>query len=371
MSVSNAAFSKGRAKILHTAFIELNQKALCKVTYSHKELYKRYGDFRLLAIDGSKVRLPHTKEIKDEFGSIPFANQLEKTKGNNTFALASVLYDVENHIALDASINSIKKGEKDLAISHLKYIKKHDLLLLDRGYGSYELMSKILDFKGNFVIRLSKQTFKVATEMFKDDTSFDITTDIYPHIELQRKHNKKEINIRKKIKIRFVKVILDNNEIEVLATSLTDTEKYPRDIFKEIYWKRWKVETFFSKLKTRLELENFTGKSVESVKQDFYSSVFLCGLESILTEDTDIILKEKENVTHIQKVNKAVSFNAIKDRAFDILFEEEDINSILSELEALFIMNPSLERKKRNTPRKKSIPRKLIHFLKRGKKYVF
>lgn len=40
---------------------------------------------------------------------------------------------------------------------------------------------------------------------------------------------------------------------------------------------RLRIETFFGILKTRLDLENFTGKSAESVYQDFYSSVYLTG----------------------------------------------------------------------------------------------
>ena len=48
--------------------------------------------------------------------------------------------------------------------------------------------------------------------------------------------------------------------------------------------KRWGIETFFGVLKGRLNLENFSGKTAESVKQDFYSTIFISNLETILTE---------------------------------------------------------------------------------------
>ena len=61
-------------------------------------------------------------------------------------------------------------------------------------------------------------------------------------------------------------------------------------------------------MKGRLSLENFTGKTVESIKQDFWSSVFITNLESIMTADL-----EKRGVQVDRKIiNKAVSFNAIK-----------------------------------------------------------
>ncbi len=68
------------------------------------------------------------------------------------------------------------------------------------------------------------------------------------------------------IKVRLVKVILSTGETEVLVTSLMDEEKFPTEIFTELYHYRWRVETFFSKLKGRLGLENFTGKSVEAIR---------------------------------------------------------------------------------------------------------
>ena len=376
MSVSNAAYSKGRQKILHTAFIELNELAIVGATYTDKSQYKRYLGHRVLAVDGSKVRLPNTDDVKMEFGTLYFSNQ-DGASGEHAFALASTLYDVENKIALDSILAHTKSSEKDLAINHLKHVQKDDLIIFDRGYSSYELMSNIVENKAHFVIRVSSKSFKQAQEMFKDDSLQDETVTLVPSTKLARKQRDGFVSIKDSLNVRFVKVILNTGEVEILATSLLDTEKYPQKTFKEIYWKRWDVETFYSKLKTRLELENFTGKSAECVKQDFYSSVFLTGLESILTEDVDKKLAkktEKKTVStpkHKQQVNKAVSFNIIKNRAFDILLEQKSIDKIIPELEALFLTNPTLYRPHRKTPRKEVRFRRLVNFLKRKKKYVF
>jgi hypothetical protein len=40
-------------------------------------------------------------------------------------------------------------------------------------------------------------------------------------------------------------------------------------------------------------LENFTGTSVEAVKQDFYATIFICGLESLLTHEANQRLQAK------------------------------------------------------------------------------
>jgi hypothetical protein len=41
-------------------------------------------------------------------------------------------------------------------------------------------------------------------------------------------------------------------------------------MLKELYHLRWGIETFLGVLKERLKIENFTGKTVIAIKQDFF-----------------------------------------------------------------------------------------------------
>ncbi len=154
-------------------------------------------------------------------------------------------------------------------------------------------------------------------------------------------------------------------------TSLQDTIRYPTKEFKDVYYFRWGIESFYGLIKTRLELENFTGIGVEAVRQDFFSTLYLSGLESLLTETAQVQLSQKQTV-HPQVVNRAVSFNALKNQAFGLLFLSGLENEVILErLTALFLMNPCLERKGRNPPRLKSSSRTLLNFHKRQKKRCF
>ena len=54
-------------------------------------------------------------------------------------------------------------------------------------------------------------------------------------------------------------------------------------------------------------------------------------------------------------VNKAVSFNAIKNYAFELFYERGDIGDKLKKLTRLFLLNPSITRKERIVPRKKNL----------------
>jgi hypothetical protein len=84
------------------------------------------------------------------------------------------------------------------------------------------------------------------------------------------------------LKLRLIRVENDG-KVQVLVTTLTDTQRYPIEIFRDLYHSRWPVEEDYKAIKCRLELENFTGKSVLSVYQDFHAKVFSKNLVSVLT----------------------------------------------------------------------------------------
>lgn len=162
-------------------------------------------------------------------------------------------------------------------------------------------------------------------------------------------------------------------EVEILVTSIMD-DSIKRDEFKWLYGKRWGVETFFFIVKGRLCLENFTGKTAEAVKQDFWSTVFISNVETVMTEglEEEMNANSKENC-HAKKVNTAVSFNVIKNMAFE-LFMKKDTYSVktMEKMIILFKMNPTLDRITREPQkRKKTSDLQSYNFQRRGKKHVF
>ena len=98
----------------------------------------------------------------------------------------------------------------------------------------------------------------------------------------------------------------------------------------------------------------------------------------MLVYDTNLELqdKSKEN-KYVQQVNKAVSFNAIKHKAFDIFYGNKDKTIQMKELEELFLTNTVSIRPNRKTkPRLQlkvdtaKVHRNTIYFMKRKKKSV-
>ena len=82
--------------------------------------------------------------------------------------------------------------------------------------------------------------------------------------------------------LRLVRVELSTGEVEVLITSLLDMQLIPHDQFSDLYHNRWPVEEDYKVIKSRIEVENWSGKTVLAIYQDFHAKVFTKNLTAIL-----------------------------------------------------------------------------------------
>jgi hypothetical protein len=366
--VSASAFSKARYRLKHTAFIELNRKAVVETLYGDG-VYRRYRGRRLLAIDGSKVQLPDSETVRAEFGTIAFSNgKNDALAGERTCAMASVLYDLCNGVALDAGLEHAKAYEVDLAVAHLAHAGPGDLVLADRNYPSFRMLAELSRRGIDFAIRCSGRSFRQARTMLRGEGPDSRIVEIRPADG--KVGATREAGLPRRLRVRFVRVRLSTGENEVLVTSLLDEREWPAADFLDLYHQRWGVETFYARLKTRLGLENFSGLGAEAVRQDFFSTIYLSGLESLLTDEAQTRLDAKPT-RHPQRVNRAVSFNAIKHNAFDILLGDEDADTIRERLTALFLTNPTSYREGRNPPRKNTSARGLLDYHRRRRKHCY
>lgn len=365
-TMTSSAFTQGRKKISHKLYIDINHDIVLENFYSDENI-KKYRGLRLIAVDGSKVYLPYSEETKRNFTVIPNTTQFGVCK-EYVGGTISVAYDVLENIAIDAVIIPQSTGEIDPAINHLEHAKQNDLFIYDRGYLSYELMSECLKANVNFLIRCPRKKYKEIDAMFdSDETSKVVTLERPKYLK-----NRKDKVLDSDITVRLVKVILSDGEVEVLVTSLLDEEKYPTEEFEQLYWNRWGVETYFDLLKNRLNLENFTGKTSESVRQDFYATILISNLETIYTREANEKLEDRSAKNKYRlKVNKSVSFNVIKDHFFEILANKRNSDDLFEKLNKLFMMKPTAIRPGRKFKRDRDKPRRSLNYHKRRKKIVF
>jgi hypothetical protein len=353
-SVTGGGWTQARAKLRHGAFIELNERAIVQQVYGGRTNFevKRWRGWRVLGIDGSLVRLPNEETLGREFGWVECQNGSGQTSRYVQGEL-SCLYDVLNHIALEVKLVPWRTAERDLALEHLKRLALDDLSLTDRGYASYEWFAWHVKLQRQFVCRCAAGTFGIVNRLMAENVPGRSVV-VKLRVPRERRKEVRAAGLPEEITVRFVTFRLPSGELEVLATSLLNEQLYPTECFYALYGLRWGVETFYDVLKGRLVLENFSGRTVEAVRQDVHATVFLSNLETVITRRAQQRLDQgNAHRAFPAQVNRAVSFHAIKSHVISLLLSNKPVPEVLRKLEVLFVQKPVTVRKGRNSPRKK------------------
>ena len=371
--VSTGAVTHARAKLKHTAFVELNHEVVMPAIYGEQPLkeIKRWRGHRLLGIDGSKLRLPNHPELFEQFTSVPINCAPSIAATSYPEARISVLYDLLNRVCLDGQLRPSSQGEVGLAVEQLDQARQHDIIVTDRGYTGYPYLSAVVYMGLDFISRCSIGSFAAAQELFRmNRAGRSIITKIRAAPE-QRQHLL-DCGRELELTVRFISLRLPSGELEVLVTSLIDEQKYPTEEFMKVYNWRWNEETFFFLVKSRLDLENFSGHTAEAVRQDFYSTLLLANIESVLIEPTSSTLEEESrDLKYPKVVNHAVSYHAIKHRLIELLYSVTPALKIVTELQTLFRGAPVSRRTDRKVPRPKPSVHRSYYFQKCVKKITF
>lgn len=309
---------------------------------------KKWNGFRLIAIDGSTSRLPNSQSIVDLYG----VAATSETGTPIILGRLSQAYDVLNNITIDAGFSTYSDNEHDMALKHLDYMKHGDLVLYDRNYGSFWLFA-LLQSKGiDFCVRLKVGSWKVAKKLAESNKK-DIISEIYPSKSSAKKCRLMGITC-KVLRLRFVCIELSTGEKEVLITSLTDKKETPYKQLNILYQKRWQVEESYKRMKSRLEIENYSGNSPLAVLQDYYAKLFSCNLTSILMSETqDQIEQLTKKRKHQYQLNFTQALSRMKNSVV-LLFlrSQKKLKEFIHQLRILFLQNLEIIRPDRHNQRK-------------------
>lgn len=346
--VSKSAFSQARQKLKHTAFIELNQSQV-EYYYAHFEPTKWEG-WRLLAIDGALCDMPNTPALEAHFGYWGSRHNKGCVRGRQ-----SQMFDVLNQITVDAYIGPKSEGEREGAFGHLAQVSSDDLLLLDRGYPAFWLFAAILQKQAHFCARI-KLSHNSETQRFIQSGDREQLITLKPTYQATQVCKSKQLPTDP-LSLRLVRVDLDNCEVELLITSLLDTNAFPASIFSDLYSNRWPVEEDYKLLFSRFELENWSGLSKAAIYQDFHATIFTKNLASILAHPTQpIIDQQTASRKYAYQPNRTNLVSKLKDTVV-FLFSQTHLPPLLRRLWQLIIQTVEPVRPHRSFPRKKLVHR--------------
>jgi hypothetical protein len=348
MSCSVSAFTQQRIKLEPIFFYYWNIVLWGSYyLYSENEV-RRWKGYRVIAADGSSVSLINNKALSKYFGGQ--SNQ----QANFVLAKTFFHYDVLNELVLLPEIKPYRYGELNMAYDAIDKIEEDMLMLYDRNFSNYKMVALHLwqEKERKFVIRAKETQNLIKTFIKSGRDSSIVYMQPTPSAIAGLKKCGFIITKNTVLRVRLVRVELPES-IEVLITNLWQEDDHPVAEFKDLYFMRWGVETNISVQKNILQLESFSGLTVAAVLQDFYATVMMTNLHSILIKDAqqtiESTLKHRKYPT---KINKNKSFGKLKVNLVS-LFMNNDVEEILQKLHAHFIKEVIPIRKGRSFKRKR------------------
>ena len=303
-AVTKSAFCAARQKLKPSAFIELNRHLVRR--WYHDAPVRRWCSLEVRAVDGSTLRLPDTPDAIATFGQMFPAHSAPAT-----LARISQVYDPLNKLILDALIAPYHRDERELLVEHLAALEAGCLLLLDMGYPAFWVFAALQTRKIAWCARVALDTWSVIRDFLAAGQA-DAAVTLEPHTEALadcRAHGLPTTPIR----VRLIRVLLPTGNIEVLMTSLLDPDTYPAEEFAELYHLRWAQEECYKCFKSRVEVENWSGKSAITIFQDFHAKVLALNLTAVLASTAQAIVDDRcHGDGHPKQVNMTYALCAMK-----------------------------------------------------------
>ena len=263
--VTAAAFCKARKKIPSEMILTLVQHAAEQFDLYFGHDFRMKG-YRVLAVDGTKTQVTRSDELFDALGW--------HAGGYNPQMLVSTLYDVLSKVPHDRRVAPTHSSERAELFGMLDTLRAGDILTLDRGYPSFELLAELRSRNVHFVVRLPSSTFKGVTR-FVAEGGTDGWVTIYPPSRLCSSHVP--------MRVRVVVLPGADDKPVVLITDLEESEFSWLEM-GDLYHLRWEAEELYKLEKgDYLGQKQYHAKSLEGLKQEVYGVALFVSITRAFT----------------------------------------------------------------------------------------
>lgn len=350
---SKQAFSQARKKISHTGFQALHEEGVCIFYSDNKEgLWRTH---RVFGMDGSLCRLPDSEDIESYF------ERWERGGGNRpgkqpVMGRISEVVELTSRVVVSGRLVPWRQSEQVLAVEQLNEVvakmrncdQPNMLFVYDRGYPSKALIAEHMKLKVEFLLRLPRK-FNLAIDRVVEQGSGQYL--LKPWSDLPE--------------MRVLVYDLPGGVKEVLLTGLTNQEEYPYESFYEVYHARWGgLEETYKLQKIGMELENFSGQSVQAVLQEYWANLIALNLLAMSEVELEGFLNLE--VPPKDRMNRVVVFGSIREDLFRFLDDEISFDIFYRKFEALarrhrIKLRPgrSYSREGVNTPKRHHVHRRV------------
>lgn len=264
--VSAPAFCKARRKLKPELLAILLTKVCDALAVRHEATLQWHGR-RLFAVDGMRHNLQRGSELAEHFG-VPHG-------GHCPQMLVSTLFDVIGKFPCAATIAPGSSCERQELLKLIAHLSKGDVLVLDRGYPSFEVLQALTAAGIEFVIRVPKSGTFDAIQVFQESGGGDYRVLVHPSPEAARAGVAS-------LDLRTVRIDVGAEDPWLLLTSLRRSDVTLSQM-GQLYHLRWEIEEFYKLLKSDFfSLRQFHAKSTLGVEQELRAQLLLAAIARLL-----------------------------------------------------------------------------------------
>jgi len=291
--VSDAAFSKARQAMPLEYWMALLLVLGQRFQTRHDERI-RYKGFRLLAIDGSCFSLSSYQALIAHYGTAKNGSKRRKkrvsakqlAKGNETVQARMVMLQFPLvRLPYRYEISPLAVGEKELAGRLLTGLQAEDLVLMDRGFWSFELFWAVQNQGAFFGTRMVKgPRWSTIRKLGPGDRIARWT----PSETSRAKWKTRDLP--KAIDLRIINYQIPGFRATAIVTNVNDPRRLSREdwirlaadcesgrgLQPGLYHRRWEIETTFRELKVTQKMKGgLRGRTPKAIEYEIAGHLLL------------------------------------------------------------------------------------------------
>lgn len=234
-------------------------------------------------VDGTSVSMPDTEANQREY---PQPSGQKKGCGFPVMRLV-VSFCLTTGILLSWRKGKLNVHERNLWHNMWEDYEKGDVILADCGFCSFADYWSLTQRGIDCVMRLqrSRKEKKIIKKFNKNDRLVQWKKQKKPKWITDEQWE----NIPKEMTVRHVNVKVDiagfRTKHFIVATTLLDEKKYPREALAALYLRRWQVELFIRDIKTTMRMDILRCKTPEMIQKEITLFIIAYNLIRILIWD--------------------------------------------------------------------------------------
>lgn len=229
------------------------------------------GGLRLLAMDGTSLKLADSVANREHFGAPNFA---AGAVASYPHARMVTLTALRTQLVLAAEFGPFSLSEKALTLKLLDEIPDQSLTVLDKGFMSAELLGKLRrggQERHYIVPAKSNQRWELIEGTVEDGiVKMAVSADARKFDPELGTHWRARAVCRKD----------SDGKKSYLLTSLTDKKRFPAATIAQLHRERWKIETSYRELKQSMMgmALSLRSQSVEATRQEIWGCLIAYNL---------------------------------------------------------------------------------------------